>query len=409
MLTKTMDVQKIRRDFPMLAKSMNGKTLVYLDNAASTHKPKAVIDRIQHFLSHEYSNIHRGVYTLSHEATKAVDEAREKCRSFLNAASSSEIIFTRGATEAINLVAAGYGRKFLKKDDEVLISEIEHHANIVPWQRLCEEKGLKLKVIPVNARGELDMNAFQSLLGPRTYFVAVTHVSNALGTVNPVVEIIKRAHHAGAVVLIDGAQAVPHRRVDVQALDCDFYCFSGHKVYGPTGVGVLYAKRKHLDAMDPYQTGGDMIESVTFEKTTFAKPPAKFEAGTPAIAEIVGLGTALDYLDEIGMDQVASYEHELLEYATKKLEAIPGLRIIGEAGEKASLISFVLEGIHPHDVGTVLNEEGIAVRAGHHCAQPTMKRFGVAATTRASFAFYNTREEIDALVRGIETVKKVFK
>lgn len=409
MLTKALDVQKIRRDFPMLAKAMNGKPLVYLDNAASTHKPRAVIDRIQHFLSSEYSNIHRGVYTLSHEATKAVDEAREKCRRFLNAASSSEIIFTRGATEAINLVAAGYGRKFLKKDDEVLISEIEHHANIVPWQRLCEEKGLKLKVIPVNDRGELDMDAFQSLLGPRTYLVAVTHVSNALGTINPVEEITKRAHHAGAVVLIDGAQAVPHMKVDVQALDCDFYCFSGHKVYGPTGVGVLYAKRKHLDAMDPYQTGGDMIESVTFEKTTYAKPPAKFEAGTPAIAEILGFGTALDYLEGLGMDQIARYEQELLEYATKKLEAIPGLRIIGEAQEKASLISFVLEGIHPHDVGTVLNEEGIAVRAGHHCAQPTMKRFRIPATTRASFAFYNTREEIDALARGIEKVKKVFK
>jgi cysteine desulfurase/selenocysteine lyase len=409
MLTKTMDVQKIRRDFPMIGKTMNGKPLVYLDNAASTHKPQSVIERIQRFLSSEYSNIHRGVYTLSHEATQAVEDAREKCRDFLNAGSSSEIIFVRGATEAINLVAAGYGRKFLKKDDEVLISEIEHHANIVPWQRLCEEKGLKLKVIPVNDRGELDMEAFQNLLGARTYFVAVTHVSNALGTINPVEEIIKRAHHAGAVVLVDGAQAVPHMKVDVQALDCDFYCFSGHKVYGPTGVGVLYAKRKHLDAMDPYQTGGDMIESVTFEKTTFAKPPAKFEAGTPAIAEIVALGTAIDYLNGIGMEAVAKYEHELLEIATKKLEAIPGLRIIGEAQEKASLISFVVEGIHPHDVGTVLNEEGIAVRAGHHCAQPTMKRFKVPATTRASFAFYNTREEIDALVKGIEKVKKIFK
>ena len=409
MLTKIFDVQKIRRDFPMMNKVANGKPLVYLDNAASAHKPRAVIDRIQKFLSEEYSNIHRGVYTLSHEATRAVEEAREKCRQFLNAASASEIIFTRGATEAINLAAAGYGRKFLKKGDEILISGIEHHANIVPWQRLCEEKGLKLQVTPVNDRGELDLEAFQRLLGPRTYLVAVTHVSNALGTINPVGEIVKRAHHAGAVVLVDGAQAVPHMKVDVQAMDCDFYCFSGHKVYGPTGVGVLYAKRKHLDAMDPYQTGGDMIESVTYEKTMFAKPPAKFEAGTPAIAEILALGTAIDYLSGVGLDVIAKYEQELLESATKKLEAIPGLRIIGEAREKASLVSFVLEGIHPHDVGTILNEEGIAVRAGHHCAQPTMKRFHVPATTRASFAFYNTQEEIDVLVKGVRKVLEIFK
>ena len=409
MMTRTLDVQKLRRDFPMLLKKMSGHPLVYLDNAATTQKPKSVIDRLQHFLSNEYSNIHRGVYTFSQEATREVHEARQKCQKFLNAASDTEIIFTRGATEAINLVAASYGRKFLKKDDEILISEIEHHANIVPWQRLCEEKGLKLKVIPVNDRGELDLEAFQRLLGPRTYLVAVTHVSNALGTVNPVQEITKRAHHAGAVVLIDGAQAVPHMKVDVQALDCDFYCFSGHKLYGPTGVGVLYGKKKHLEAMDPYQTGGDMIESVTFEKTTFAKPPAKFEAGTPAIAEIIALDTALDYLEEIGLDNIAAYEHELLEIATEKLSKIPGLTIIGQAEEKASLISFELEGIHPHDVGTVLNEEGIAVRAGHHCAQPTMKRFGVPATTRASFAFYNTAEEIELLVKGIEKVQRLFR
>ena len=309
--TKTLDVQKIRRDFPMLAKKMNGHPLVYLDNAASTQKPKAVIDRLQAFLSGEYANIHRGVYTYSQEATRFVDESREKCRAFLNASSASEIVFTRGATEAINLVAASYGRKFLKKDDEVLISEIEHHANIVPWQQLCKEKGLVLKVIPVNDRGELDMEAFARLLKPRTYLVAVTHVSNALGTVNPVEEIVKRAHHAGAVVLIDGAQSVPHLKVDVQALGCDFYCFSGHKIYGPTGVGVLYGKAKHLEAMDPYQTGGDMIESVTFERTTFAKAPAKFEAGTPAIAEIIALGAALDYIESIGLDNIAAYEHEL--------------------------------------------------------------------------------------------------
>ena len=408
-MTKILDVQKIRRDFPMLSKKMSGHPLVYLDNAATTQKPKAVIERLHHFLSEEYSNIHRGVYALSYDATRLVEEAREKCRHFLNAESPSEIIFVRGATEAVNLAAASYGRKFLKKDDEILISEIEHHANIVPWQRLCEEKSLKLKVIPVNDRGELDMDAFQRLLTPRTYLVAVTHVSNALGTINPVEEIIRRAHHTGAVVLLDGAQAVPHMKVDVQQLDCDFYCFSGHKVYGPTGVGVLYGKKKHLEVMDPYQTGGDMIESVTFERTTFAKPPAKFEAGTPAIAEILGLGAAIDYIEGIGLENIAAYEQELLEIATEKLSKIPGLKIIGTAEKKASLISFELEGIHPHDVGTVLNEEGIAVRAGHHCAQPTMKRFGVPATTRASFAFYNTAEEIDVLVKGIEKVQRIFR
>ncbi len=408
-MVKTIDIQKVRRDFPMLARKMSGHPLVYLDNAASTQKPKIVIDRLQYFLSNEYSNIHRGVYTFSQDATRQVDEAREKCRAFLNAALASEIIFVRGATEAINLVAASYGRKFLKKGDEILISEIEHHANIVPWQQLCKEKDLVLKVIPVNDRGELDMDAFDRLLTPRTYLVSVTHVSNALGTINPIAEIIRRAHHAGAVVVIDGAQAVPHMKVDVQALDCDFYCFSGHKIYGPTGVGVLYGKKKHLETMDPYQTGGDMIESVSFEKTIFAKPPAKFEAGTPAIAEIIALGSALDYLQDIGLESIAAYEHELLEIATEKLSNIPGLRILGTAEEKASLISFELEGIHPHDVGTVLNEEGIAVRVGHHCAQPTMKRFGVSATTRASFAFYNTVEEIDVLVKGIKKAQGLFR
>lgn len=409
MTKRFFDVQQVRRDFPMLSQKMSGHPLVYLDNAASTQKPKVVIDRMQQFLSREYSNIHRGVYRFSHDATLLVENAREKCRAFLNAGSASEIIFVRGATEAINLVAASYGRKFLKKDDEILISQIEHHANIVPWQRLCEEKSLKLKVIPVKDSGQLDMEVFERMLSPRTYLVAVTHVSNALGTVNPVAELVKLAHHAGAVVLIDGAQAVPHLKVDVRALDCDFYCFSGHKIYGPTGVGVLYAKTKHLEAMDPYQTGGDMVESVTFEKTTFQKPPAKFEAGTPAIAEIIALGTALDYMDSIGLDRIAAYENELLKTATDKLLKIKGLRILGTAEEKASLISFELEGIHPHDVGTVLNEDGIAVRAGHHCAQPTMKRFGVPATTRASFAFYNTVEEIEALVCGIEKVKRIFR
>ncbi len=408
-MAQPLNAEKVRKDFPMLASRMNGHPLVYLDNAATTQKPNAVIDRMSSFLKNEYATIHRGIYTFSQESTKECDAAREKCRAFLNAAKTSEIVFVRGATEAINLVAASYGRKFLKKGDEIVISTIEHHANIVPWQRLCEEKGLVLRVIPVNDDGELDLDAFQKLLSPRTYLVAIGHVSNALGSINPVQEIVKMAHHAGAVVLIDGAQAVPHMKVDVQALDCDFYCFSGHKLYGPTGIGVLYGKEKHLEAMDPYQTGGDMIESVSFEKTTFAKPPAKFEAGTPAIAEIIGLGAAIDYLEKIGLDAIAHYEHELLQYATEKLAAIPGLKIIGNAREKASLISFELEGIHPHDVGTVLNEEGIAVRAGHHCAQPTMKRFGVSATTRASFAFYNTKGEVDGLTKGIRKVFEVFR
>ena len=372
MTTQSLDVKKIRRDFPMLAIRMNGHPLVYLDNAATTQKPAVVIDRMSAFLKHE-------------------------------------IIFVRGATEAINLVAASFGRKFLKKDDEIIISTIEHHSNIVPWQRLAEEKGLKLRVVPVNDRGELDMDEYRKLLNVRTYLVAIGHVSNALGTIHPIHEMIKLAHHAGAVVLIDGAQGAPHLPVDVQELDCDFYCFSGHKIYGPTGIGVLYGKKKHLEAMDPYQSGGDMIETVSFEKTTYAPLPAKFEAGTPAIAEIIGLGTAIDYLEGIGLENIRQYENELLKQATEKLQAIPGLRIIGTAAEKASLISFELENIHPHDVGTVLNEEGIAVRAGNHCAMPTMKRFGVPATTRASFAFYNTAEEIDILARGIRKVFEVFK
>ena len=405
----TLDIQKIRRDFPILSQKMNGQPLVYLDNAASTQKPRVVIDGMADFLRKDYANIHRGVYTLSQEATRLCDEAREKVRQFIGAASASEIVFVRGATEAINLVAAGYGRKFLKAGDEILVTSSEHHSNIVPWQRLCEEKGLHLRVAPVNDQGELDLEEFGRLLGARTYLVAVTHISNALGTIHPLEEMIRKAHHAGAVVLVDGAQSAPHLKVDVQRLDCDFFCFSGHKIYGPTGIGVLYGKKKHLEAMDPYQSGGDMIETVTFEKTTYAKPPAKFEAGTPAITEIIGLGLAIDYLNSIGLEAIESYEKELLEDATKKLSQIAGLRIIGTAAEKASLVSFVLPGIHPHDVGTVLSEMGIAVRAGHHCAQPTMKRFGVPATTRASFAFYNTHEEVDALVRGIQKVMELFK
>ncbi len=406
---KTLDVQKIRCDFPVLGKPMNGRTLVYLDNAASTQKPLSVIERMNRFYSSEYANIHRGVYTLSQEATRFVEEAREKCRVFLNAENTSEIIFVRGATEAINLVASSYG-KYVREGDEILVSEMEHHSNIVPWQRLCLEKNARLRVIPVNDRGELDMAAFQNkLLGPRTRLVAITHVSNALGTLNPVAEIARLAHKVGAVVLVDGAQSSPHRMIDVRALNCDFFCFSGHKIYGPTGIGALYGKIKHLESMDPYQSGGDMIESVAFEKTTYAKPPTKFEAGTPAIAEIIGLGEAIDYLNGIGLEAIAHHEHHLLEVATELLSEVKGLTIIGQAAQKASLVSFVLDGIHPHDVGTVLNEEGIAVRAGHHCAQPTMKRFGVPATTRASFAFYNTESEIDVLVDGIRAVRKIFK
>lgn len=407
--TKMLEVKKIRRDFPMLETQMNGHPLVYLDNAATTQKPLSVIERMDQFLKNEYSTIHRGVYTLSHYATAECDAVREKCRKFLNASKAAEIIFTKGATEAINLVATGYGRKFLKPGDEIIISAIEHHSNIVPWQQLAKEKNLTLRIAPVNDKGELLMDEFQKLLNARTYFVAVTHISNVLGTINPIQEITKRAHHAGAVVLVDGAQSAPHMKVDVQDLDCDFYCFSGHKIYGPTGVGVLYGKMKHLEDMDPYQFGGDMIEQVTFEKTTFAKPPAKFEAGTPAIAEIIGLGAAIDYIQGIGFEAIAEHEHELLEYATEALSRISGLRIVGQADEKASLISFVLEGVHPHDIGTVLDQEGIAIRAGHHCAQPLMKRFGISATARASFAFYNTKNEVDLLVAALEKVLKVFK
>ena len=407
-MTKPLDVQTIRRDFPVLGKTMNGRPLVYLDNAASTQETLAVIERMTRFLSGEYANIHRGVYTLSQEATRFVDEAREKCRAFLKAESSSEIIFVRGATEAINLVASGYG-KFVREGDEILVSEMEHHSNIVPWQRLCLENKARLRVIPVNDKGELDMAAFQNkLLNPRTKIVAITHVSNALGTVNPIAEITQLAHRSGAVVLVDGAQSAPHRAIDVKALDCDFFCFSGHKIYGPTGIGVLYGKKKHLEAMDPYQSGGDMIECVAFEKTTYAKAPQKFEAGTPAIAEIIGLGEAIDYLERLGFEAIARHEHHLLTIATELLSEVKGLTLIGQAAEKASLVSFVLKGIHPHDVGTVLSESGIAVRAGHHCAQPIMKRFGIPATTRASFAFYNTESEIDALVDSLQRVRKIF-
>jgi cysteine desulfurase / selenocysteine lyase len=403
-----LDVAKIREDFPVLRQKVHGKPLVYLDNAATSQKPLPVIDAEKRFYENDNSNIHRGVHELSERATRAYEETRVKVQRFLNAAEAREIIFVRSTTEAINLVAQSYGRKNLGKGDEILITAMEHHSNIVPWQMLCEEKGAKLRVGPMNDCGELILDEFSKLLGPRTKFVSVAHVSNALGTINPVEKIIELAHARNIPVLVDGAQAAPHREVDVRALGCDFYAFSGHKVFGPTGIGVLFGKAKLLEAMPPYQGGGDMISSVTFEKTIYNVIPQKFEAGTPNIAGVVGLGAAIDYLNSLGFENLAAYEEELLIYATQAIAKIPGVRIIGTAKEKSAVISFVMEGIHPHDVGTVLDQEGIAVRTGHHCAQPVMQRFGVPATTRASMAFYNTREEIDALVAGIQKVKEVF-
>ena len=407
-MTNVLDIQKIRKDFPVLSQQVNGKPLVYLDNAATAQKPMAVIQRLYQFYTEEYATVHRGVYSMSQDSTLECDQVREKCRQFLNAKEVAEIIFVRGTTEAINLVAAGYGRKFLKKGDEILISALEHHANIVPWQRICEEKELVLKVIPMNDRGELLQEDYKKLLSPRTKIVAVTHVSNALGTINPVKEMTALAHQAGAVVLIDGAQGAAHQKVDVRDIDCDFYAFSGHKIYGPTGVGVLYGKKKLLEAMDPYQTGGEMIKQVTFQKTTFAEPPLKFEAGTPSFAEIIGLGPALDYVQQIGFDKIEACEHELLIEATEKLSQVKGLRIYGTAKEKAAVVSFTLGDIHPHDIGTILDQEGIAIRTGNHCAQPVMQRFGLAATARASFSFYNTKAEIDVLTKSLQKVIQVF-
>jgi cysteine desulfurase/selenocysteine lyase len=403
-----LDVQKIRADFPILAQRVHGKPLVYLDNAATSQKPQAVIDRIVRYYTHENANIHRGVHCLSEIATKAHDEARRIVQSFLNAAKPEEIIFVRGATEAINLVAQTCGRMRVGAGDEVLITAMEHHSNIVPWQILCEEKGAKLRVAPINDRGELLLDEFERLLQPQTKFVAVTHVSNALGTITPIARMIEMAHRRGIPVLVDGAQAVPHLQVDVQALDCDFYVFSGHKLYGPTGTGILYGKSALLESMPPYQAGGDMISSVTFEKTIYNKLPFKFEAGTPDIAGAIALGSAIAYLNEVGIDRVAAHEHDLLEYATERVSAISGVRLVGTAREKAGVLSFVMDDIHPHDIGTILDQEGIAIRTGHHCSQPVMQRFDIPATARASFAMYNTRDEVDALVRGIEKVRKVF-
>jgi len=402
------DVEKIRADFPVLKQTVHGKPLVYLDSAATAQKPKAVIDAIRKFHEVDCANIHRGVHELSQRSTAAYEETRAKARRFLNSRSKSELIFTRGATEGINLVASSWGRKNVKEGDEIVISALEHHSNIVPWQMLCEEKNARLRVIPMNERGELILEEYEKLLNPRTRLVAVAHVSNALGTINPIRQMIEMAHRNGSLTLIDGAQAAPHIKVDVQALDADFYTFSGHKVCGPTGIGILYGKSKLLNAMPPYQGGGDMIRTVTFEKTTYNELPYKFEAGTPNIAGGIGLGAALDYITDIGLDRIAAYEHELLVYGTELLSRIPGLRIIGTAREKAAVLSFVIEGIHPHDIGTVLDRQGIAVRTGHHCAQPVMDWFHVPATTRASLAFYNTMGEIDALASGIEKVKELF-
>ncbi len=407
-LEAVWDVERVRADFPVLHQTVNGKPLVYLDNGASSQVPQVVIDRGSIYLEQEHSNIHRGVHYLSQRATTAYEGAREKVKRFINARESKECIFVRGATEGINLVMHGYGRKFIGAGDEIIISAMEHHANIVPWQMLCEEKGARLRVIPMNDAGELLLDEYEALLNERTKFVAVTHVSNALGTINPIKKMIGQAHKYGVPVLIDGAQSAPHMPVDVQDLDCDFFAFSGHKVYAPTGSGIVYGKAELLEQMNPFQGGGDMIKSVTFEKTTYADLPNKFEAGTPAIASQIGLGAAIDYLNSIGREEAAAHEHELLRYATERVSAIEGVRIIGTARHKASVLSFVIDDIHPHDIGTILDQEGIAVRAGHHCAQPVMKRFNVPATARASFAFYNTKEEVDTLANTIEKVIEIF-
>ena len=404
----SFSVERIRGDFPVLHQTVNGKPLIYLDNAASSQVPQVVIDRGSVYLEQEHSNIHRGVHYLSQKATTAYEGAREKVKRFINARESRECIFVRGATEGINLVMYGYGRKFIGPGDEIIISAMEHHANIVPWQMLCEEKGARLRVIPMNDAGELLLDEYDALLNERTKLVGVVHVSNALGTINPVKQMIAQAHKYGVPVLVDGAQAAPHMPVDMQDLDCDFYVFSGHKMYAPTGSGVIYGKAELLEKMNPFQGGGDMIKTVTFEKTTYADLPNKLEAGTPAIASQIGLGAAIDYLNTIGREQAAAHEAELLRYATERVSAIEGVRIIGTAKNKASVLSFVIDDIHPHDIGTILDQEGIAVRAGHHCAQPVMQRFKVPATARASFAFYNTKEEIDVLARTIERVIEIF-
>ncbi|RMF08120.1 MAG: cysteine desulfurase [Alphaproteobacteria bacterium] len=404
----TIDVEKWRADFPIFRETVNGKPLTYLDSAASAQKPQLVIDRISRVYEREYANIHRGIYHLAQVATEAFEDAREKLRAFLNAASANEIVFVRNGTEAINLVAQSYGRGFLKAGDQIVLSRMEHHSNIVPWQILRDQIGIEIKVVPIDRDGNFLLDDFEKLLSSRTKLVAITHVSNALGTVTPVADIIARAHDAGAKVLVDGCQAVQHMPVDVQALDADFYVMTGHKLYGPSGIGALYAKESLLDAMPPYQGGGEMIEQVSFEKTTYNTPPHKFEAGTPNIAGAIGLGAAIDYVNGIGLDAIAAHERMVFDYAWQRLQEVPGLDIVGRATNHASLISFVMDCAHPHDIGTILDREGVAIRAGHHCAQPVMDFFDVAATARASFGLYNTREDVDALVQALLKVRDIF-
>lgn len=406
--TSSLDVEKIRQDFPLLHQEVNGKPLAYLDNAATSQKPTQVIEALDKYYKEDNANIHRGVHTLSERATIDYEQARGKVRSFINANSEKEIIFVRGATEGINLIAQSYGRNKLKTGDEIIISEMEHHSNIVPWQLLCEQTGAILKIIPINDSGELILEEFEKLLSSKTKLVSIAHISNALGTINPIQTIIDRAHEHNAVVIIDGAQATPHTIVDVQALDCDFYVFSGHKLFGPTGIGVLYGKAHLLEAMPPWQGGGDMIKMVSFEKTLYNDLPYKFEAGTPHIAGVIGLGAAIDYVSATGLEAIAAHEHELLEYATEKILEVKGLRLIGTAQQKTSILSFVIDSIHPHDIGTILDHEGIAIRTGHHCAMPVMTHFNVPATARASFAFYNTFEEVDRLIQALGKAREVF-
>jgi cysteine desulfurase/selenocysteine lyase len=403
-----LDVGRIRADFPILNLEVNGKPLAYLDSAASSQMPKQVIDRLVRYQTSEHANIHRAVHALSEKATAEYEGARRKIQRFINAKEEREVIYTRGTTDSVNLVMQGYGRAFLGAGDEIIVSQLEHHSNIVPWQMLCEEKSARLRVIPCNDAGELLLDDYAKLFNANTKFVAIAHVSNALGTINPVKDMIATAHRHGVPVLVDGAQAVPHMKVDVQDLDCDFYAFSGHKMCGPTGIGILYGKAQLLEKMKPFEGGGDMILSVTFEKTTYNAIPHKFEAGTPPIAAAIGLGATVDYLESVGMDRIAAHEHDLLTYATEAFTQLKGVRIVGTARNKAAVLSFTLQGVHPHDVGTILNEDGVAVRTGHHCAQPVMRRFGIPATARASFYLYNTFAEVDALVAGIRRVQKIF-
>ena len=405
---KVYDVNRIREDFPILRKKVHNKNLVYLDNAATTQKPTFVIDRVNKYYTTMNANIHRGVHALSQEATEAFEGARIQIKQFINALGKNEIIFTRGTTEAINLVASSYGRANIKEGDEIIISHMEHHSNIVPWQLLCKEKNAKLRIIPINDDGELIYEEFEKLVNEKTKFISIVYVSNSLGTINPVKKIINYAHQFKIPVLVDAAQAVNHIKVDVQELDCDFLALSGHKIYGPTGIGALYGKVELLDAMPPYQGGGDMISKVTFEETTYNELPHKFEAGTPDIAGAIGLGAAIEYISKIGIDNIKEHEKILLDYATKQIEEVPGLRIIGKAKEKTSVLSFVLENIHPHDIGTFLDFEGVAIRTGHHCTQPVMQRYNIPATSRASFAMYNTKEEVDVLVNGLKKIIEVF-